>query len=793
MLRLKRLKAKGCRGILHGPDLEFGPDGVLLAGDNGTGKSSYVDALEKVLTGRCGSLDTGDQGLSWAKHGRHIASEAAPEIELLVEQGGKEFSIGLDRSANPGSEVSRMLKAACRQSFLLRRRTLLAFINAKPAERYRTVADFLRIDDFNAFEAQLKQLLARSCGLLAEVEEQEVARESAVRRRLAAPASEPLTRESCVRLLNAKLTAAELPIVAELSDAAASLVATDHQLSAFGMMEEVRRLQFLESAVSALPDGQCTQQLAERYLSARCESEAEAAKLSGTFSGSVLKDAAAWIRNDDRTHCPVCESQIDTSALLARLDQRLQAHQALTATRSRESDARRSFETGMKSLHDALCDVDGKWRSVFGPADENPAEPIAQFLRDCTARHQTLQPIGIIQADVTALREAALHEVRASMARRIERKLSEFSGTERYERLTTAKAALEAIVVDWIERERLEREISRLSIARTQLTRITALAEHARKKAVQQLLDDIADYADRYYQKIHPGENIGSPVLKVTERGTASIDLTGAFHANAGDPRGCYSEGHVDSLGLCIFLAIRRLHHSQDGSLALLVLDDVLHSVDGEHRMGTAKLILDEFSDHQIVLTTHDQLWFENLKAVANRAGRRFRNYRIASWSLATGPIWGDHLSDFEWLTSTECESAKPADRVIKSGRLLEQILQNLCDTLGVPVPFSLRGRYTVDPLWSSFLKRAKGNPAFWAAASTSIEKIEELRALRNLAGAHYNEWAQLLTDRESRDLSDAIVKLRSSVYCQYCHEFVKRISGLDGVWSCKREHLRYK
>src|SRR5438270_1512563 len=93
MIRLKKLKAKACRGIVDGPDLEFGRDGVVLVGDNGTGKSSYIDALEKLLTGRCGSLDTGDQGLSWSKQGKNVASNSPPEIELVVADGGKTFSI----------------------------------------------------------------------------------------------------------------------------------------------------------------------------------------------------------------------------------------------------------------------------------------------------------------------------------------------------------------------------------------------------------------------------------------------------------------------------------------------------------------------------------------------------------------------------------------------------------------------------------------------------------------------------------------------------------------------------
>ena len=118
MIRLKTLKAKGCRGILDGPDLEFGTDGVVLVGDNGTGKSSYIDALEKVLTGKCGSLDTGDQGLSWARQGKHVASKSAPQIELVLSDGNKDFSVTQDGPSGPGdAHVSAMLSAACRQSF----------------------------------------------------------------------------------------------------------------------------------------------------------------------------------------------------------------------------------------------------------------------------------------------------------------------------------------------------------------------------------------------------------------------------------------------------------------------------------------------------------------------------------------------------------------------------------------------------------------------------------------------------------------------------------------------------
>jgi hypothetical protein len=185
-MRLKKLRAKGCRGILDGPDLQFGKDGVVLVGDNGTGKSSYIDALEKVLTGRCGSLDTGDQGLSWSKQGRHVASKSGPEIELILTDGSKDFSVTQQLPDVSGSAgVAKMLRAACRQSFLLRRRTLLAFINAKPADR--AVAEFLRLDQFNSFEGKLKVLLTTCRGHVAATKAAMQVEEASLRQRLTIP------------------------------------------------------------------------------------------------------------------------------------------------------------------------------------------------------------------------------------------------------------------------------------------------------------------------------------------------------------------------------------------------------------------------------------------------------------------------------------------------------------------------------------------------------------------------------------------------------------------------------
>ena len=56
-------------------------------------------------------------------------------------------------------------------------------------------------------------------------------------------------------------------------------------------------------------------------------------------------------------------------------------------------------------------------------------------------------------------------------------------------------------------------------------------------------------------------------------------------------------------------------------------------------------------------------MWFEILKTVSrsNGSNKKFKEYQIADWSLEEGPIFGDHLSEYDWLNSAEGLKALPA------------------------------------------------------------------------------------------------------------------------------------
>jgi hypothetical protein len=63
----------------------------------------------------------------------------------------------------------------------------------------------------------------------------------------------------------------------------------------------------------------------------------------------------------------------------------------------------------------------------------------------------------------------------------------------------------------------------------------------------------------------------------------------------------------------------------------------------------------------------------------------------------------------------------------------------------------------------------------------------------RNWVGAHWNEWAQQLTPAEADTFAQAVLSMHGLVFCADCGDYIQRISGIEGLWSCKCEGKRYK
>ena len=159
------------------------------------------------------------------------------------------------------------------------------------------------------------------------------------------------------------------------------------------------------------------------------------------------------------------------------------------------------------------------------------------------------------------------------------------------------------------------------------------------------------------------------------------------------DPRAYLSEGHLDSLGICLYLATAKLFNAPG---SLLVLDDILTSIDRDHRHRVRDLLLAEFQHFQLILTTHDETWFMQLQDGVRARGdaKDWRFLRLANWTVETGP----ETSEFEATWAFVHENLSDPEHRELGGSLrclLEDFLKRVAEGLNLLVRYRRDGRYS--------------------------------------------------------------------------------------------------
>jgi hypothetical protein len=156
------------------------------------------------------------------------------------------------------------------------------------------------------------------------------------------------------------------------------------------------------------------------------------------------------------------------------------------------------------------------------------------------------------------------------------------------------------------------------------------------KEVISQISRDI----QHLWLILHPNEPIEDVQLYIPRDEDKSIDVELKFYGvNQPSPRFTLSEGHRNSLGLCIFLALARLEKNKH---LPIFLDDIVSSLDRGHRGNVTELLKNEFDDRQILLFTHDREWFTELRMLLP----------TQNWKMLVLKPWSNPSIGMQWSTS---------------------------------------------------------------------------------------------------------------------------------------------
>ena len=328
--------------------------------------------------------------------------------------------------------------------------------------------------------------------------------------------------------------------------------------------------------------------------------------------------------------------------------------------------------------------------------------------------------------------------------------------------------------------------------------RLAAL-KHSEKSAAFNLADRLfAEYQERQgqyfsqviqlisrrvaeiYQFLHPEGGIGQVAIETV--GDKGAELWVEFHGRKElPPHRVLSESHLNSLGIALFLAMTEAFNE---NLAFLVLDDVVNSMDREHRGRLADLLVEEFSDAQLIILTHDEQFFTRIHLRAPS----WKRLEFASWSYEQGPRTIQYEGDRLLVAAHDALATDDRTGAAQKGRrALEELLQEACERLEALLPFR-RGHLNEQRMAGEVmagLRRTLRDDAKSRYAETRplLDALEaDLQATLNVE-SHANQGGA--SSQEVRDALQRISDLRECFTCPSCETRVWHV-GSSPSWRCK-------
>jgi energy-coupling factor transporter ATP-binding protein EcfA2 len=781
-MRLSQIDIEAIRGIPRGwPSIRVGEAGLVVYGPNGSGKSSIIDGIESALDKESSLYPEKRQGVTWEKGSEHI-NGGPKRTELRGKIAGIEYNITTLEDAPEELVFWRFFAESA--TFVLRRHMLLKFVLSQSADRYASLENFFNLENFEKLEAAINALLNGAKSIENGLDVHEARESQSLCLRLGLPSGSLVTAEAAKENLANKLRIAGLdPLISDGELMQRKQQATDELNgivadSRFNLLSQVRG-RFEELLPSSTYD-QILGQLSEfqdAYIRAREES-------TTIVPAEFLQSAASLIEAKTLMECPVCEQTIDPSATLDSLKLRIgndiKATNALAALNEHRSNTIRVIQDHTNAFKAAVNGCE----KAFG--DDFPISYRAEVkLLDELVNTLTVEKMVRNLPDFRVALKSTIN-THQPLRERINKELSE-TGASRRTVLSDVLDAVKIIETDLVAFNSTQLHLLDARQQRAALERLSGHALQARRATVQKIVKRLAALANEFYEFIHPGEEISQTALEVREVGRGSVDLTTSFFGNTEHPLLHLSESHLDTLGLCYFLAARRLEADTDPKFKLLVLDDVVHSVDADHRGRIAQLLKSKFSDHQIVIVTHDSIFYQRLRAIF---GNKYEYIYFTNWSLEGGPVRIQGSTDIDRIKSAELRNSMSQDELAGAcGRFAEWLLMQLDERLEIAVQARFTRPHDLGSLWpplASKLRKYKG----FEEKKDIVDRIDASQWVRNKVGAHYNEPESPVTLNEVRELAEALNDLHSVTFCETCSNTIAKIS--DKRWQCDCDALKY-
>lgn len=785
-MKLESIEINNFRGIRN-LALTLGGRSAAILGPNGTGKSSVVDAIDFLMRGSVRRLEGEGAGeLSVAKHGVFVGASPKDSWVKAVVKSATGKTVTVRRTvANPSElESDKELPPDVAQAIvlanegghhLLTRRELLRFVFTEPGNRAKAVAALLHLESIEACRKELQGAAKDAAdqnslakGRLSTLQSSAV---NAFDPPLAT-GEEPLNRLNMLRsaLSGAPLESLDPDII--VNGVVTPAVAAIHPL------QSVRNQALIRAVVEETLGPMVGAQVVElQAFVAEAAAFRDNEQLQRALRSDDLIDRGLSLLGNDE--CPLCLTPQSVETLRSLLEKRAESSKAARETRARLDALRLSFlehisadrqrVSAVLAVLTQKSDLPSSGLAALDAALAQVMDFLTRALQFGGSVEEEFAEIGALKSaiweskeDVEALRSILKALPATSQLQSAWDQLSQFGKGLK----EVGRAMAESAVADRCSQF---------------LRRADECFLEARDQVLQATYDSVTIQMSALYRRVHGEDEKHFDAEMLPTR--AGLRLAVEFRGKGKyPPSALHSEGHQDSMGLAFFLALSA--QLAGGGLPFVVLDDVVMSVDYSHRRGVADVLSPGFPDRQFIVTTHDRIWWRQLRSAGVVSSKN--SVEFVSWSIENGPQ----------LAQTSSHSVSSAREAISRGnvpqaahalrRALEESFPEYCDSLGASVRYRADGANEAGEFLQAALSRlgtllekARRSAADWNRDQSGVHAFEERRRIANASFGteqwlvnptlHYNSWTANTSAADFEPVVAAYETLFALYTCKSC------------------------
>ena len=748
---------------------------AIIYGDNGTGKSGVIDAIDFLLSGEISRINgVGTGGINLQSHGKHVKS--TPEdawVSAVVKLPNTDKKLTIKRTLinhltlecdeEYKQYFQNIEKIAKLQAHFLSRREITKYISSTDSNRAKDIESLLNLNDL-MINRKVLQKISKDTQSDVETKTRELQSITQEIDKILLT-----SQEDWLNVINEKRNNLNCKSI-ETLDPNLITQGIDFSKESSIKTELSNQLKIVEDIIEELyGDYGLISNIDNLMLIQKSILELEQADMI-IENLELYNNAVTCIKNDI---CPVCEQPIESKdKLITELKSKIEKLKSLSNLSTKRSFCHGKIKTNISNIlrfyNNSYCKIKGY------DTDSNLSnlKPLFEYINNLSIKDfkeenclEYKNKINIKEL-LETIKTLIMSEVAKISIEKIQLE---------YKELTNVSSRLKIFI-------ETKAELSKCQLLNTKAQILFKQYEVYQEEVLNDLYKTIENRFSFFYKLLHSKDekDFNADFIKHGSGLEMSVQF---LDGKKYPPNAVHSEGHQDSMGICLFFALSELIENE--KLDVILLDDVVMSIDMDHRKSFCKLINEVFPNKQFIITTHDFIWRKELEI--HNVSIPDNIFHFRSWSIDNGPLYEKNTDTWTIIKANLNEGNK-SEAVGKLRYLLEEHFNYICQKYKLLVPYSPDGKWTLESVISPAHKFLKKTLTSALDSLQSYQKdttqIQELLDKYNNSfsffdherwtlnpSTHFTPWAQELSITELKELIEAAENYCNIFKCNTCNK----------------------